>query len=306
MPPTTFGIAAGSGEDDDLGDPQVDRTTPLIADAESILDECVESGVDRAWLAWHYRSRDEVLIQFSNEHYYEKRLSSFPSPYKEVPGCGIEYIRVDGQFDHGGKRTNVIEAEYLVAEVQRRANDPSARSESIGIVTLNVEQRDLILEKLRLLDDRQVDSLLESDNDSENLFVLNLESVQGRERDVIFFGTSFSKRENGQRMPLQFGPLTAKGGERRLNVAVTRARPLRPQLRSHRARARRLRRRRARARLAAARPAMTTTRRACAPLRTPSRTRTRTRLNAAPRCGKAVAHANSHRPQLGTLPRSQA
>ena len=229
MPPTSFGIASGSGEDDEFDDRLAENAVAVITDAESILDECVESRMDREWLAWHYRSEDEVLIQFSNDHYYEKRLASFPGSRLQIPGCGIEYLRVDGQFDHGGKRTNEIEADTIVAEVVRRLADPIERKDSIGIVTLNAEQRDLITRKLQETGNAEIQRALdptENDEDSEKetLFVLNLESVQGRERDVIILGTSFSKRADGGRMPLQFGPLIAKGGERRLNVAVTRAR----------------------------------------------------------------------------------
>ena len=180
--------------------------------------------MDQEWLAWHYRSQDELLIKFSNDKYYEGRLSSFPSPFTSVPGCGISYIRVEGQFDHGGRRTNEIEADAIVAEVKRRAHHPLLSKSSIGIVTLNNEQRMLVEAKLAAANDPKIIALLENEDDQENLFVLNLESVQGRERDVIILGTSFSKRVGGGKMPLNFGPLMFAGGERRLNVAVTRAR----------------------------------------------------------------------------------
>jgi hypothetical protein len=224
MPPTSVAEAgSGAGEDDMTSGPDAEEDA-VITDAESILDECLESGVTQEWLAWHYRSQDELLIKFSNDKYYEGRLSSFPSPWLDVPGCGIDYHRVNGQFDHGDKRTNEIEAAAIVAEVQRRANHPVLRNHSIGVVTLNMQQRELIDNKLRGLNDPAVTAALESDDDAENLFVLNLESVQGRERDVIVLGTSFSGRVGGGKMPLNFGPLTQKGGERRLNVAITRAR----------------------------------------------------------------------------------
>jgi SpoU rRNA methylase family enzyme len=229
MPPTTFGGAGGSGEEDEFEDRLAENAVAVITDAESILDECVESRMDREWLAWHYRSEDEVLIQFSNDHYYEKRLASFPGSRPQIDGCGIDYIRVDGQFDHGGKRTNEIEADAIVAEVLRRLSDPIERKSSIGIVTLNAEQQNLITRKLQETGNAEIQRALdptenEDESEKELLFVLNLESVQGRERDVIILGTSFSKRSDGGRMPLNFGPLTTKGGERRLNVAVTRAR----------------------------------------------------------------------------------
>ena len=224
MPPTAVAVASTKLDVDEVTSRPDDEEEAVITDSESILDECLESGLDQEWLAWHYRSRDELLIKFSNDKYYEGRLSSFPSPWLNVPGCGIAYHRVHGQFDHGSKRTNEIEADAIAAEVKRRANDAVLRKNSIGIVTMNLEQRSLIQEKLAKLNDPAVTALLDSEDDQENLFVLNLESVQGRERDVIILGTSFSARTGGGKMPLNFGPLTLNGGERRLNVAVTRAR----------------------------------------------------------------------------------
>ena len=108
--------------------------------------------------------------------------------------------------------------------MKRRAHHPVLRKSSIGIVTLNNEQRMLVESKLISANDPAISALLDNENDQENLFVLNLESVQGRERDVIILGTSFSKRLGGGTMPLNFGPLTSAGGERRLNVAITRGR----------------------------------------------------------------------------------
>ena len=221
MPPT---LVMGPKADDDFDDDVFGSDDPVFVDAESILDECIDSGLDQEWLAWHYRSKDELLIKFSNDKYYDGRLSSFPSPWQNVPNCGMEYHRVQGQFDHGGKRHNEVEADAIVAEIRRRVNDPELSKFSIGVVTLNLQQRQLILDKLGSSKDPKLLNIFESDDDSENLFVLNLESVQGRERDVIMFSTAFSPRVGGGKMPLNFGPLTARGGERRLNVAVTRAR----------------------------------------------------------------------------------
>lgn len=224
MPPTMVGVAIGANPEDDVASGPDREEEAVITDAESILDECLDSGLEQEWLAWHYRSRDELLIKFSNEKYYDGRLSSFPSPFSEVPGCGLEYRRVQGQFDHGGKRTNSVEADAIVAEVKRRVNDPALRKWSIGVVTLNKEQQSLIEQKLLGTNDSRILDLLESEEEHEGIFVKNLESVQGRERDVILLGTGFSRRISGEAMPLNFGPLTTSGGERRLNVAITRAR----------------------------------------------------------------------------------
>jgi hypothetical protein len=223
MPPTSVAEVAPVREPAAAQQPAADET-PVPEDEESILDECVGAGMQREWLEWHYRSRDEVLIKFSNDKYYDGRLSSFPAPFLQVPGCGIEYHRVNGSYESGGSKTNSIEADAIVAEVKRRANDPVLRRFSIGIVTMNLEQRELILKKLGELNDPAVMALIEKEDDQESLFVLNLESVQGRERDVIILGTSFSRPADGSQMSLNFGPLTLTGGERRLNVAITRAR----------------------------------------------------------------------------------
>jgi len=240
MPPSAAFVArAGGGEDDEYSLEDFDSP---VEDAESILEEAVEAGLPREMLAWHYRSRDEVLISFSNKNYYENKLGTFPSPYLSRPGVGIEYHKVDGQFLHGGKdvsgraeaemvrkhggpiQTNPIEADAIIAEIRRHVHDADLSQFSIGVVTLNKKQAELIEKKIRDSNDTAMIDLLDHEDPTRSLLVLNLESVQGRERDIIILGTSFSNRAGTSSMPLQFGPLTAQGGERRLNVAITRAR----------------------------------------------------------------------------------
>lgn len=213
MPPSRF-AEVGSDEDWDVVEDE------SAEDAESLLIEAVEAGLDREWLSWHYRSRDESLIAFSNAHYYEGRLSSFPHPGEgAVPA--VSWRNVHGQFDHGRRRVNEIEAQAVVDEVVRRLD--VAPTASIGVVTLNVQQRNEVLERLEALGHPIIAEQLGSD-DPDALFVRNLENVQGDERDVIILSTGFSKPRSGGPMPLRFGPLNRAGGERRLNVAVTRAR----------------------------------------------------------------------------------
>lgn len=237
MPPSSGFVSKLAGlEGDDIILEDLDA---LPQDAESILEEVVESGLPRELLTWHYRSRDEILIDFSNKAYYEGRLGSFPSPFVTRPGVGIEYHRVEGQFNHqmkssdenkellysrGDVHTNPIEADAIVAEIVRRVNDPQHANESIGVITLNLSQTQLVADKLKDTNDPKIIELMESNDHNKVLFVLNLEKVQGLERDVIIMGTSFSNRHGSNKLPLQFGPLTHKGGERRLNVAITRAR----------------------------------------------------------------------------------
>jgi hypothetical protein len=187
--------------------------------------------VPRQWLSWHYRSQDESLIAFSNAQYYENRLASFPAPTHGRPsadpdGRGVSLVRVSGTFHRSGGgrllRTNPVEAEAIVAEIRRRFALSPAVAPSIGVVTFNAQQRALIESLLRDAGDDRLTEALDR-TDGEGLFVKNLENVQGDERDVVFFSTAFSVNEKGQ-LPLNFGPLNRVGGERRLNVAVTRAR----------------------------------------------------------------------------------
>ncbi|TSE01844.1 DUF4011 domain-containing protein [Skermania sp. ID1734] len=221
MPPTAIGQVSLSDDSDD------DESTEVVPeDLDSILTECVESQVPRIWLSWHYRSQDEALIAFSNHHYYENRLASLPSPGGD-PNVGIEWHRVNGHFNREDRRrdyrTNRVEAEAIVAEIERRVADPVLRSESIGVVTFNQPQQELILNLLESAGNTKVSDLLRPDAEN-GIFVKNLENVQGDERDVALFSTAFSKRPADPKLPLNFGPLTRTGGEKRLNVAVTRAR----------------------------------------------------------------------------------
>lgn len=228
MPPTRFGKTGPfSGDDEDLDDPDRPLVETVVSDLESILSEAVESGLPRLWLSWHYRSRDESLIAFSNEAYYEGKLSSFPSPGNAAlfGGAGVSMRRVSGTFDRSRGatfRTNRVEAEEIVRDIHRRLNSPALAHQSIGVVTFNIQQRNLILDLLEDSRDPLIRAAMEQEKDP--LFVKNLENVQGDERDVIIFSTAFSPREPGGPLPLNFGPLSREGGERRFNVAITRAR----------------------------------------------------------------------------------
>jgi hypothetical protein len=222
MPPTAFGQVTTNRDDED--DEAEDEVVP--EDLDSILTECVESSVPRIWLSWHYRSRDESLIAFSNEKYYEGKLASLPAPGGNST-TGLELRRVSGHFNREDRknefRTNRVEAEAIVAEIRSLVHLKSGSQQSIGVVTFNRQQQELILDLLEATGDQQIIHLLKPDTEN-GIFVKNLENVQGDERDVILFSTAFSKRPGEQNMPLNFGPLTRFGGEKRLNVAVTRAR----------------------------------------------------------------------------------
>jgi hypothetical protein len=220
MPPTSVADTAIDDEEDDLVESLV-----IPVDEESILSECVAAGLPRRWLSWHYRSRDESLIAFSNVTYYEGRLSSFPTPGAGDGNTGVQLRYVDGVFERGKARVNRAEADAIVEEIRRRLNDPLTSDQTIGVVTFNTQQRDLISTMLESLDDPAVAEALDG-APADRLFVKNLENVQGDERDVILFSLAFSRDPATDRLPLNFGPLNKSGGERRLNVAITRARSL--------------------------------------------------------------------------------
>ena len=211
MPPTSF-FAAASYSDDDA---------PEEADLESILDDCLALNLPQSHLLWHYRSRHESLIAFSNREFYENRLYTFPSVNDRERK--VRLVSVDGFFDRGKTRHNRAEAEAVIRELRRRAHDPAQSGMSVGVVTFNISQQNLIGD---LLDEAcKNDAALETwaFHSEEPLFIKNLENVQGDERDAILFSIGYGPDRDG-RVSMNFGPLNRDGGWRRLNVAVSRAR----------------------------------------------------------------------------------
>jgi very-short-patch-repair endonuclease len=221
LPPTNF---FGRNEDDGDGADIADHERDL----ESILDEARASGIPVRDLRWHYRSRNESLIAFSNYHYYQNRLITFPSPSVEDRAVRLRAVK-DGVYDKGKSRTNPIEARSVTDEAVSRLRKwlklPESSRPTLGIITFNALQQALIQD---LLDDaRRKEPDLEwffAEDRIEPVIVKNLENVQGDERDVILFSITFWKDASGKPPSMDFGALNKDGGERRLNVAVTRAR----------------------------------------------------------------------------------
>ncbi|MFY9345016.1 MAG: AAA domain-containing protein, partial [Planctomycetota bacterium] len=216
LPPTTFFQRLAQGDE-----PGADE---LPEDLESVLDECSIAGLPRLHLDWHYRSRHESLIAFSNSLYYQNRLLTFPAPQAIAPGLGVRSVRVAGVYDRAASQTNRVEAEALVAEVKSRLLDPARAAQSLGVVTFSQAQQMLVEDLLDAA--RRADPALEAAfaaATAEPVFVKNLENVQGDERDVILFSICYGPDAQG-RVHENYGPLNLQGGERRLNVAVTRAR----------------------------------------------------------------------------------
>lgn len=216
LPPTDF-FKAHSDESDEEDDPEEEEIL------DSILDQCGSLGLPSVMLKWHYRSRDEQLIAFSNRHFYRNKLITFPNSYEKAPGRGVEFIHVpDGIYDRGGTRTNRVEARRVVDLIMEHAEQRP--EETLGVVAFSRAQWLAIHQeweaRRRLRSD--LEDFFKEDKD-EPFFIKNLEEIQGDERDVIIFSMGYGKDYNGK-MVSTFGPVNRVGGERRLNVAVTRAR----------------------------------------------------------------------------------
>ena len=216
LPPTNFFQANLS--DDDLYD---DDTEEDIALEESILDSCARVLPER-YLKWHYRSRDEHLIAFSNAKIYDSRLTTFPSAVDHETDLGVEYVLVpDGVYERGGKKNNPKEAEKVADLVFEHFKKHPDRT--LGIIANSDSQARTIedIVNRRRAQHPRFESFFSEERD-EPFVVKSLESVQGDERDTIIFSVGYGKDANG-RMTQNFGPINRDGGERRLNVAVTRA-----------------------------------------------------------------------------------
>jgi very-short-patch-repair endonuclease len=221
LPPTAF-FASGSTEDDS---DQAEADTPAAVMAgtagfESILD-ALGSVLSFRQLTWHYRSRDERLIAFSNVHIYNRTLVTFPGA---DPGDVLSCVPAPWQ---PGADTNspAPEADAVVDLVLEHARERP--DESLGVITMGIRHRDRIEERLRdrLRQDPQLEAELSrffDESREERFFVKNLERVQGDERDAIILSIGYGKNDRGD-LVYRFGPLLSEGGERRLNVAVTRA-----------------------------------------------------------------------------------
>ncbi|OYP38037.1 DUF3320 domain-containing protein [Rhodopirellula sp. MGV] len=221
LPPTNF---FGRADDDATNDELEDHEKDL----ESILDEATASGLPTLQLNWHYRSRHESLIAFSNWNYYGNQLVTFPAAESEDRGVSLIKLP-NALYDRGKSRTNRDEAQAIVNDavtrMKRELQRPDSERLTFGVITFNVQQQTLIQD---LFDQAQRDcpelDWFFADDRIEPTVVKNLENVQGDERDVMFFSITFGRDVPGKKIPVNFGALNRDGGERRLNVAVTRAR----------------------------------------------------------------------------------
>ncbi len=218
LPPTNFFQTTLS--DDDLYDIEDDYEDDLALE-ESILDACVRVLPERS-LKWHYRSRDEQLIAFSNTKIYNSSLTTFPSAIEHEDDMGVEFVYVpNGIYDRGGKKNNLKEAEKVADLVFDHFKKHPGRS--LGVIANSDSQARTIEDIInRRRAQRPNYERFFSEEREEPFFVKSLESVQGDERDTVIFSIGYGKDASG-RMVQNFGPINKDGGERRLNVAVTRA-----------------------------------------------------------------------------------
>ncbi len=217
LPPTAFfdQIANDADEDDA-------ESVASIADMESLLNVCKQSYQTKR-LRWHYRSRHESLIAVSNQEFYDGNLMVFPSPMHETPDLGLSFVHLpDTVYERGKAGVNRGEAKAVaeaVIEYYRRFPD-----KTLGVATFSTRQQEIIRHEVDLLlrDNSDVEVIMRPEN-GENFFVKNLETVQGDERDTMLISIGYGFDEN-HKLSKNFGPLNQDGGERRLNVLITRAR----------------------------------------------------------------------------------
>ena len=208
MPPTSF-FAGGGPLVEDIA----------MDDLDSILDDALALNIPSQHLQWHYRSRHESLIAFSNSEFYGNQMYTFPSASERQRYVSAAYV--DGGIYQKG--INVKEAEAVVEDIIRRFRDPKLHGQSIGVVTFNVKQQALIENLLSKQYEKDADLDEWANTGDDPLFIKNLENVQGDERDVILFSIGYGPDEKGH-LSMNFGPINKDGGGKRLNVAFSRAR----------------------------------------------------------------------------------
>lgn len=229
LPPTSFFDRLV--DDDEEADDE-DAEMPVgatAADMESILSLCEARGLRSRMLEWHYRSRDPSLIRVSNAEFYGDNLVLPPSPLQLDPNYGLKFHRVPGVYARGKNATaragtNKIEAQHVVKAIAEHAR--TCPELSLGVVAFSKTQSDMLTEVLE--HERRRDSALDAflrEGRAEDVFVKNIENVQGDERDVILISVGYGPNEpNGRLLSQSFGPVNGEGGERRLNVLFSRAR----------------------------------------------------------------------------------
>lgn len=219
LPPTSF---FSHIVEEDAAEEEMPQTGTLV-DTESILHRCSQC-FPQSMLSWHYRSRHESLIAVSNQEFYDNRLLFFPSPTHDIDSLGLKFVHVsNGIYDRGKSQMNRVEAQVVAKSVAEHYYRTKG-SVSLGVGTFSQRQKEAIDQEIELLSKRHPDlEVYMRNNPFEPFFVKNLETIQGDERDTIFVSVGYGKTADGT-LYRNFGPLNNNGGERRLNVLITRAR----------------------------------------------------------------------------------
>jgi len=219
LPPSTFFSASTIFEEESEED-VTEEYEPL----ESLLNNClaIYPVFQEGKLLWHYRSKDERLIQFSNKYFYNNSLITFPASSTSKDHRGVKLVYTEkGVWDRGRSRTNLVEARKVAEIVIEHFKQFPERS--LGVAAMNASQKEAIeiaLDEL-ISKEPELQALMDG-NRPEPFFIKALENVQGDERDVIIVCIGYAKTSSGS-LSLNFGPLNSEGGWRRLNVLVTRA-----------------------------------------------------------------------------------
>lgn len=227
LPPTSFFNRMinddGPDDEDDLVDEDGVRRA-AVKDTESILNLC--SRFPERMLRWHYRSEHPALIATSNRNFYKNNLMLPPSVIARANDgkTGLLFHPVaEGGYERGRTARNELEAEEVAQAALRHARE--CPELSLGVGTFSVAQRDAVRDRLDDLARKhpELDAFMRGKAGKEAMFVKNLENIQGDERDVIFISVGYGRDRDG-RLTQNFGPVGREGGERRLNVLITRAR----------------------------------------------------------------------------------
>ncbi len=215
LPPTSF--FDSSVEDDSE---EFDEDAP--DSFESLLQACKAGALRELPLRWHYRSRHENLIAFSNRSFYGNAMVTFPGATDQGNDVGVEFFHAEGTYDRGGRRDNRTEAAVVAERVIHHFDTRPGRT--LGVVALSQAQASAIDQELQQarLARPDLDPCFTEDR-LGGFFIKNLESVQGDERDVMIMSVGYGPDVNGK-LGLNFGPINKEAGWRRLNVAITRAR----------------------------------------------------------------------------------
>ena len=221
LPPTSFFSKVASNTEGSEDDLMEDSGVVKANELESVLSLCKARGLKDTMLRWHYRSRHHSLIAVSNKEYYENKLFIVPSPYHAGVALGLRFRPVPGIYDRGNTRTNPIEARAVAEAVIEHAIHET--NYSLLVAAFSGAQQRAIQDQIECLRiERPEAEKFFTMHPHEPFTVKNLENVQGDERDIVFLSVGYGRDKDGY-IAMQFGPLSSEGGQRRLNVLISRA-----------------------------------------------------------------------------------